>query len=255
MKQIILIALIGLALLFSGCIQPNQFNEIKSNTNSSIKDFTNPYDLDDVCPFECCKNEEKYYDKPCTGKLLCTNNKCIEKQKQEESEPEKITLKDNEVYPGIFIEILDYKEFTQVIKEPEEVYGLVGQYILDTKRDGMVYGYENGKKLIIVEMTVENKSLNDEYRRETFNTGYSLQFYLPKQTGDNYMETHAPPENHDTLVEYYSDVPPFNKGDKKEVFVSFLVPVEYTATKLLMIQEDEYIPVNRTIEFPLTKAG
>ena len=60
-------------------------------------------------------------------------------------------------------------------------------------------------------------------------------------------------QNHPAQTEYYSDVPPFNKGDKKEVFISFLVPADYDVKKVLMVQEDDYIPVNRTLEFNLTK--
>jgi len=254
MKKIVLIALVLITAVIAGCAQPGGFDNPNVNPKD-VEDFMNPYDEGDICPFECCKNEERYYDKSCTGKLECKENKCVEKEKEIEPEEEKLELKDNEVYPGVFIEILDYKEFSEVIKEPEEVYGLVGQYILDEKRDGLIYGYEKGKKLIVVEMNVENKNLNEQYRRETYNNGYSLQFYLPNDSGENYMETHAPPQNYNPKTEYYSDVPPFSKGEKKEVFISFLVPVDYTVSKIIMEQIDEYIPVNRTLEFNLKKAG
>jgi len=81
-KCLFALAFIALALFLSGCSsnQPAPGLGIpQGQIGADPGDFERmPFDPNDVCPFECCSYEEKYYDKFCAQGLECVKNSCIE---------------------------------------------------------------------------------------------------------------------------------------------------------------------------------
>ncbi len=273
MKRLVLFSLLALSFILAGCTQsdlppgfdgnhPDGWVPPYAQDMNFYSDMPN-FDPDAVCPYECCNySDERYYGKDCTVHgAECVEHVCVKEETPEEP-IEKFSFEDNEVFPNVFLTVIDSYETGTALNEyngyPQ--FGPIGIYKLGPNEDGESFDFIQGEKVVFVEIRIENKG-DSGYLRSGSNYFEELHFFLTNNSGVEILESGPPPRNYPADYEYYADSPVVQGGETVNYYLAFRVPVGYSYTSMVMVRNVEegyyygvekyYNAMDKNIVFPI----